>query len=73
MQHIEIPAWIPITDENDPSLNEVQIALCLDGVVQQVLGVPLQTLSLLLENPTVIQCGKLAKPGMTIQQAQESE
>ena len=61
-----IPAWdkIPAGAGTGP----VHFALCLDGVVQQVMATNVQTASLLLANPTIIRCKEDAEVGMTVEQ-----
>jgi hypothetical protein len=66
-----IPEWIPVTTETPQPGVEVHLAMVLDGVVQQLISVPLSTASLILSNPEFVQVAKGAQPGMTIQEALE--
>jgi len=50
-----IPAWTKVT-------------LILDGVVQQVMKVNVQTASLLLENPQIVRCKDEAEAGQTAEE-----
>lgn len=60
-----IPTWdtIPAGSGTGP----VYFALCIDGVVQQVMTTNIQTASLLLANPTIVRCKETAEVGMTVE------
>jgi hypothetical protein len=62
-----IPAWSRVVVGTEPGV--VAFALCLDGVVQQVMRTNVQTAALLLENPQFIVCKDDAEPGQTAEEA----
>ena len=64
---IAIPAWSRIEVGAEPGT--VAFALCLDGVVQQIMKTNVQTAALLLENPQFILCKDDAEPGQTTEEA----
>ena len=61
-----IPAWSRVVVGAEPGV--VSFALCLDGVVQQVMKVNVQTASLLLENPQIVRCKDEAEAGQTAEE-----
>jgi hypothetical protein len=65
----EIPEWVPVTTEHPVNPYDINFALCLNGVVQQIMTVPLSTASLIMANPTYVQVPMGAQPGMTIEEA----
>lgn len=65
---IELPTWNAITAGQEIG-SDVAFALCLDGVVQQVVFVNIPTASLLVENPTIVMCSPTAAAGMTLEEA----
>ena len=67
----DIPQWIPITEAAPAPGAEVHLAMVLNGVVQQLMSVPLTTAALIFSNPEFVQVPKGAQPGMTLQEALE--
>jgi hypothetical protein len=61
-----IPAWTKVTAGEEPGI--ISFALILDGVVQQVMKVNVQTASLLLENPQIVRCKDEAEAGQTAEE-----
>lgn len=60
-----IPTWTRVTTDN--SLEKVHFAICLDGVVQQIMTIAPSQAALWVENPTVVLCNTDAQPGDTIE------
>ena len=60
-----IPAWTRVTAEN--STEKIHFAVCLDGIVQQVMNIAPAQAGLWIENPTVVLCNPDAQPGDTIE------
>jgi hypothetical protein len=58
---IEIPQWTFVTREEEAT--RVKFALCVDGVVQQIMDVGLAQAALWVLNPVVVRCNDLAVPG----------
>lgn len=60
-----IPTWQRVTA--GASDEQVHFAVCLDGVVQQVMTVTPAQAALWVESPTVILCNPDAKAGDTVE------
>jgi hypothetical protein len=67
----DIPQWVPITEETPKPGVEVHLAMVLNGVIQQLISVPLSTAALILSNPEFVQVPTGSQPGMLIQEALE--
>ena len=61
----QIPAWNRITPES--SQEKVHFAVCLDGVVQQIMTLSPSQAALWVEQPTVVLCNADAQPGDTVE------
>lgn len=62
-----IPSWTKISAGEEQGT--ISFALILDGVVQQIMKTNVQTASLLLEGPEIIQCKDDAEVGQTVAEA----
>lgn len=60
-----IPTWQKVGAGT--SEEKVHFAICLDGVVQQIMTVSPSQASLWVEQPTVVLCNTDAKPGDTVE------
>ena len=60
-----IPTWQRL--EVGGSQERVYFAVCLDGVVQQIMTVSPHQAGLWVEQPTVILCSPEAQPGDTVE------
>jgi hypothetical protein len=58
---IEIPQWTFVTKDQETTL--IKFAVCVDGVVQQIMDVNLAQAALWILNPEVVRCNDLAVPG----------
>ena len=58
---IEIPQWTMVTAGQDAT--KIKFAICVDGVVQQIMEVSLAQAALWILNPVVVRCNELAAPG----------
>jgi hypothetical protein len=58
---IEIPQWTLVTAGQDAT--KIKFAICVDGVVQQIMDVSLAQAALWVLNPVVVRCNELAIPG----------
>ena len=61
----EIPTWQRLGV--GASQEKVYFAVCLDGVVQQVMTLSPQQAGLWVEQPTVVLCNAEAQPGDTVE------
>ena len=64
---IEIPTWQKV--QSGDSEQKVHFAVCLDGVVQQIMTLSPTQAGLWIEQPTVVLCNTDAKAGDTIESA----
>lgn len=60
-----IPTWQRL--EAGSSQEKVYFAVCLDGVVQQIMTLSPSQAALWVEQPTVILCNAEAQPGDTVE------
>jgi hypothetical protein len=58
---IQIPQWTFVTREEESI--KVKFAICVDGIVQQVMDVGLAQAALWVLNPQVVRCNDLTAPG----------
>jgi hypothetical protein len=58
---IEIPQWTFVTKDQEATL--IKFAICVDGVVQQIMDVNLAQAALWILNPEVVRCNDLVVPG----------
>lgn len=58
---IEIPQWTFVTKDQESTL--VKFAICVDGVVQQIMDVNLAQAALWILNPQVVRCNELTVAG----------
>jgi len=58
---IEIPQWTFVTKDQEATL--IKFAVCVDGVVQQIMDVNLAQAALWILNPEVVRCNDLTVPG----------
>jgi hypothetical protein len=67
-----LPTWNTIPVGGNSDANTEYFALCLDGVVQNMLSFDLVNSALILENPVFVRCSKDVIPGMTQAEAEAS-